>query len=135
MAKRTKIAAIQFEGKIFSGSGEGAKFVSLPWVKKQITKKLGFTPYLGTLNIKLTEDSLNFKELLKKAKAIEISPSEGFCRGKCFEAYFMDELKCAIVMPDVANYPVDIVEVIAPINLRERFHLRDGDAVTVKIIL
>jgi riboflavin kinase len=126
---------VHIPGKIFSGTGEGAKFIQLPWVKRQITKKLGFTPYPGTLNIKLTEDSLNFKELLKKAKAIEILPSEGFCRGKCFEAYFMDKLKCAIVIPDVVNYPADIVEVIAPINLREKFHLKDGDMVDVKIIL
>jgi riboflavin kinase len=126
---------VHIQGKIFSGTGEGAKFIQLPWVKRQITKKLGFTPYQGTLNIKLTEDSLNLKELLKKVDAIEILPSKGFSRGKCFEAYFMDELKCAIVMPDVVNYPVDVVEVIAPINLREKFNLKDGDMVDVKIIL
>jgi riboflavin kinase len=126
---------VYVHGKVFSGSGEGAKFIQLPWVKKQITQKLGFTPYPGTLNIKLKEGNVNLKELLKKAEAIEISPSEGFCRGKCFEAYFMDELKCAIVIPGVMNYPADVIEVMAPINLRENFRLKDGDTVIVKIIL
>jgi riboflavin kinase len=123
------------QGKVFSGSGEGAKFIQLSWVKNQITQKLGFTPYPGTLNIKLTEDSINIKELLKKAKATEISPAEGFRHGKCFEAYFMNGLKCAIVIPDVMNYPANIIEIIAPINLRAKFQLKDGDAVKVKIIL
>jgi riboflavin kinase len=123
---------LRVKGKIFSGSGEGAKFTEIPWVRKQIAEKLGFIPYPGTLNIKLTEGIVKFK-LLKRAKAIEILPAEGFCRGRCFNAYFMDTLKCAIVIPEVDNYPEDILEVIAPINLREKFKLKDGDMVNVQI--
>jgi len=121
------------KGKVFSGSGEGARFIEISWVRKQITEKLGFIPYPGTLNIKLAEGIANSK-LLKKAKAIEILPVEGFCRGRCFNACFMDTLKCAIVIPEVENYPEDILEVIAPINLREKFKLKDGDIVDVKIM-
>ncbi|PIU59668.1 riboflavin kinase, partial [Candidatus Bathyarchaeota archaeon CG07_land_8_20_14_0_80_47_9] len=44
------------KGKISTGKGEGAQFVKLPWVRKQIIQKLGFTPFPGTLNIRLTED-------------------------------------------------------------------------------
>jgi len=123
---------LRVKGKIFSGSGEGAKFTEIPWVRKQIAEKLGFIPYPGTLNIKLTEGIVKFK-LLKRAKAIEILPAEGFCRGRCFNAYFMYTLKCAIVIPEVDNYPEDILEVIAPINLREKFKLKDGDMVNVQI--
>jgi riboflavin kinase len=121
------------KGKVFSGSGESARFVEIPWVRKQIAEKLGFIPYPGTLNIKLAEGIANSK-LLKKAKAIEILPTEGFCRGRCFNACFMDTLKCAIVIPEVENYPENILEVIAAINLREKFKLKDGDVVDVKIM-
>jgi riboflavin kinase len=121
------------KGKVFSGSGEGARFIEIPWVRKQIAEKFGFIPYPGTLNIKLAEGIANSK-LLKKAKAIEILPAEGFCRGRCFNACFMDTLKCAIVIPEVENYPEDILEVIAPINLREKFKLKDGDMVNVQIM-
>ena len=124
---------LRVRGKVFSGSGEGAKFIEIPWVRKQITEKLGFIPYPGTLNIKLTEGIANVK-LLKKAKAIEILPAEGFYRGICFNACFMDTLKCAIVIPEVENYPEDILEVIASINLREKFRLKDGDVVDVEIM-
>jgi riboflavin kinase len=124
---------LQVKGKVFSGSGEGAKFIQLPWVKTQIAEKLGFIPYPGTLNIKTTEDVHELEKLLKKEKTIEISPIEGFCRGRCFNACFMDTLKCAIVIPEVENYPEDVLEVIAPINLREKFNLKDGDIVDVQI--
>jgi len=120
---------------VFSGKGEGAKFINLPWVRKQITEKLGFTPHPGTLNIKLTRESLKLRTLLGKTGAIEISPAAGFHRGRCFKAYLINNLKCAVVIPETPNYPRDIIELIAPINLREKLQLRDGDYVQVKILL
>ena len=100
-----------------------------------MAEKLGFIPYPGTLNIKLTEDKVNIKKLLKKAKAIEISPAPGFCRGKCFQAYLMGNLKCAIIIPEVENYPEDVIEVIAPVNLREKFKPKNGSVIEVRIVL
>jgi riboflavin kinase len=129
----TKILSVK--GEVFSGSGEGAEYIRLPWVRKQITEKLGFIPYIGTLNIKLTEESLTIKKSLENARAIEISPVKGFCRGRGFPAYFMQDLKCAIIVPEIKNYPENIIEVVAPVNLRERFNLKDGDMIEVRIIL
>lgn len=121
------------EGKVFSGKGEGTKFISLPWVKKQITEKLGFTPYLGTLNIELTKNSVRLKTLDKK-KAIEISPPAGFCRGRCFRARLENVVDCAIVIPEVPDYSENIVEVIADTNLREALQLKDGSMVQIEIM-
>jgi riboflavin kinase len=129
-----KLKTVNVKGKIFSGSGEGSKFISLPWVKNQIEEKLGFTPYIGTLNIKLIGNHAGFKKLLKKA-SIEILPEKGFCRGRCFPAFFMGKTKCAIVIPEIANYPEDVIEIIAPVNLREKFQFKDGDVVEVKVML
>ena len=126
---------LTIKGKVFSGSGDGARFIRLPWVRKQIAEKLGFIPYTGTLNIKLTAESITIKKPLENARAIEISPVKGFCRGRCFPAYFIKDLKCAIIIPEVENYPEDVIEVVTPVNLREKFELKDGDMVKVKIIL
>ena len=106
------------KGEVFSGKGEGAEFTKLPWVRKQIKEKLGFTPYLGTLNIRLTERSVILKNLLKNAQGIEITPAEGFHRGVCFKAYLMG-LECAVVIPEVQDYPENTLEVVAPTKLRE----------------
>jgi riboflavin kinase len=121
-------------GRVFSGGGGGAKFMKLPWVTRQIAEKLGFTPYPGTLNLRMTESGGTLKEWLRNAEPVEILPVEGFCRGRCFKAFFMNTLKCAVLIPEVENYPEDIVEVIASMNLRERFKLKDGDMVNVQIM-
>ncbi len=125
--------SVRLKGNVFSGTGEGAKFVELPWVKKQIEEKLGFTPYPGTLNMKLLENSVNLKKLLKRAKPIEILPNKGFCRGKCFKAHLANGLDCVIVLPEVISYPDNVIEIIAPVNLREKLQLKDGDIVEVMV--
>ena len=133
MGKQTKL--IHVEGNVFSGTGKGAKFAGLPWVKSQIKEKLGFIPHPGTLNIRLTEKYMGFRKLLEKGKSIEIVPKSGYCRGKCFKAYIMDCLEGAIVIPEVEGYPENVLEVIAPINLRDRLRLKDGDKVEITVVL
>ncbi len=122
------------KGEVFSGKGEGAEFTKLPWVRKQIKEKLGFTPYLGTLNIRLTERSVILKNLLKNAQGIEITPAEGFHRGVCFKAYLMG-LECAVVIPEVQDYPENTLEVVAPTKLREHLKLKDGSIIEIKVLL
>ncbi|RLI19820.1 DUF120 domain-containing protein [Candidatus Bathyarchaeota archaeon] len=122
------------EGEVFSGKGEGAEFTKLPWVRKQIKEKLGFTPYPGTLNIRLTERSVILKNLLKNAQGIEITPAEGFHRGVCFKAYLMG-LECAVVIPEVQDYPENTLEVVAPTKLREHLKLKDGSIIEIKVLL
>ena len=104
-------------------------------MKKQIAEKLGFVPYPGTLNIKLSEKRSKLKILLKKTRPIEILPKTGFCLGKCFKAYLMDNVECAVVLPEVTGYPADIIEIIASENLREKLQVKDCDIVDVKILL
>jgi CTP-dependent riboflavin kinase len=86
--------------------------------------------------MRLNENSLTLKRhFLKRAKPIQISPDEGYCRGKCFPAVFMGKLECAIVVPEVKDYPDDVIEIIASVNLREKFKFKDGDIAKVKILL
>jgi riboflavin kinase len=122
------------EGRIFRGKGEGAKFMKLPWVKKQIKEEFGFVPYPGTLNVRITEVSVKLKSALAEGNGVKILPATGFHRGKCFQA-FTAELKCAIVVPEVPGYPEDLIEIIGPKNLRKKHHLSNGDPVEVKVML
>lgn len=123
-----------FSGTVFSGKGEEAKFVGLPWVKEQIIEDVGFSPYIGTLNIRLAKsDALKLKRSLKKAKAIGISSKSGFSSGKFYRGSLTDDIECAVIIPNIVGYPEDVLEVIAPLNLRDRFHLKDGDTLNVGI--
>ena len=125
---------IIFKGTVFSGTGEGRKFIDLPWVKRQIEEKLGFTPYSGTLNIRLSKESAKQKKLLENAKRLKVYPEKGYCTGILIKAN-IDSLECAIIIPQVTNYPSDILEVIAPWYLRERLKITDGSEVTVTVNL
>ena len=125
---------IKLSGKVFSGRGEGEKFLELPWVKRQVKEKLGFIPYHGTLNMMLSEESAKRRKMLEKAASMKVCPAEGYCIGKIFRA-FVGVLECAIVIPEVAGYPWNVLEIIAPANLREKLQLADGDKITVTVNL
>lgn len=119
------------KGKVFSGSERGRHFVNLPWVKKQINAKLGFDPYTGTLNLKVTNEM--YIQELHKANGIKIKPEKGYCKGKIFKALVMKKIEGAVILPDTPEYPHDILEILAPVNLRETLGLEDGEMVEVAI--
>jgi riboflavin kinase len=124
---------VVLNGIIFSGTGRGKHFVNLPWVKRQFKEKLGFNPYPGTLNLRLPQKS-DLDEL-KKAGGVKIIPEEGYLEGKCFRAMVMGKVRGAVVILDFPKYPYNLLEVLAPVNLRETLDLEDGMKleVTVKI--
>ena len=70
--------------------------------------------------------------MLEKAEKFEISPEKGYCTGTLIKAH-MEGLKCGIVIPQVPNYPRDVLEVIAAWNLRERLKIEDGSEVCVTV--
>jgi riboflavin kinase len=126
---------IKLSGTVFAGGGEGKEFLEIPWVKSQITEKLGFAPYLGTLNVRLSAENAKRRNLLlEEACAIKVCPAEGYCNGLLIKA-FIGALECAIVVPEVAGYPKDVLEIIAAVNLRETLQLEDGTEVTIAVDL
>ncbi|MDH5391221.1 MAG: CTP-dependent riboflavin kinase [Candidatus Bathyarchaeota archaeon] len=120
------------EGRVFSGGGIGSFFINLSWVRSQIKEKLGFNPYPGTLNLQLLPGT-DVKELRDTTKGIKIKSSEGFHEGRCFKALIMEKLWGAVVVPDVPKYPHDLLEIMAPVNLRETLGLKDG--VDIEVIM
>lgn len=126
------MANLSLRGKVFSGKGEGKKFVTLPWVERQIREKLGFAPYAGTLNIRLGREGLQQKKLLVKAQRLEIVPESGYCRGFLIKGKITG-LDCGIIVPQVPAYPPDVLEVVAPVFLRQRLRLADGSEVAVTV--
>ncbi|MGD6853138.1 MAG: DUF120 domain-containing protein [Candidatus Bathyarchaeia archaeon] len=123
---------LTFEGTVFSGRGEGKRFIELPWVKRQIMQKTGFNPYAGTLNLRLTGDSVEKRRTLDQANGSVVEPEAGYYPGVLFRGY-IEGVECAVILPKVSNYPVDVLEVVAPQNLRCRLGLADGNTVAVAV--
>ncbi|MEM1676956.1 MAG: DUF120 domain-containing protein, partial [Nitrososphaerota archaeon] len=120
-------------GRVFTGLGEGAYYTQIPHYVRQFEERLGFRPYPGTLNLKLIgkEDVLK-RMLIEKAAKIEImgftNGTRSYGNAKCIMASIGDE-KVAIIFVDRTHYPKDVIEVIAPVCLREKLGLKDGDKV------
>ncbi len=121
---------IELQGTVSSGEGNGGKYLALPWVKEQIEAKLGFIPYLGTLNLTLNKKGISRKRMLEKTKADTICPQKGYCIGLLF-AVVVESIHCAVVVPKTPGYPDNLLEIMSEVNLRERLGLEDGDVVTV----
>lgn len=125
-------------GEIVSGMGEGKYYMELPGYKKQFKKKLGFTPYPGTLNLKLNlEVDIRGRQILQDTQGIEI---EGFKSGertfgavKCFMAK-IDGIEGAVIIPMRTHHGFNTLEIIAPENIRDKTGLGEGDTVTIKVI-
>jgi riboflavin kinase len=106
--------------------------MQLPWVKEEIEENLGFIPYPGTLDVRLTEESVKLRKALAE-DGVDILPKAGFYSGKCYKATFKG-LQCGIVIPEVPGYPEDKLEIIGPWNLRYKLKVSDGDLVEVNVM-
>ncbi len=125
---------VTIRGNLFSGEGIGRKFVRISWVQKQIEEKLGFKPYPGTLNLCVEEsEARKLGRALSGNEGIKIIPEKGFFSARCFKALVMNQVEGAIVIPEKPNYSPDVLEILAPISLREKLLLTDGDEVEVTV--
>jgi riboflavin kinase len=128
---------IVFDGVVFSGLYEGAYYLGKKWYRSQIRKKLGFDPYPGTLNIRLTEADVERRRRIERLPAIFLEGfkdrERAFGSGRCYPAVVNDEVKGALIIADRTTYDLSVMEIIAPIYLRSHFGLKDGDTVKVSI--
>jgi CTP-dependent riboflavin kinase len=123
------------KGTIVSGVKEGAFFTRLDWVQEQCREKLGFSPYPGTLNLELSSKYLPVIEGMQKLEGIELnSPDPAFCSAKTLPVK-IEGVSGAIIIPaeEVRVHGKNIVEIIAPLGLRELLDVTDGDSVTVVV--
>ena len=126
--------AVEFNGCIISGLGEGKYYLSLHGYTKQIEEKLGFSPYPGTLNVKLDRDSVPARARLVEFEPVRIS---GFKRRNrtygginCYSAV-VEGIQGAIIVPDRSHYHNDVVEIIAPVSIKQTLGRGNSDKIKV----
>jgi CTP-dependent riboflavin kinase len=127
-------------GVVFSDLGQAASFMSLDWVQAALKERLGFAPYPATLNLRLqSQEELSAWRRIKAGETgIDLPPSgAAFCRARLYPVTVLspfegDKLDGAILLPDVEGYPPDKIEVVAPIGIKDRLKIRDGDPLTLE---
>jgi len=131
--------SITLEGVAFTGLGEGAYYIAIDQYRKQFIEKLGFDPYPGTLNLKLTTDyDIKTHSELEGYPAIEIegfrSENRTFGSVKCYPVIIENKVKGALISALRSHYDASVIEVIAPVFLRKHLKLKDGHKVKVEIL-
>ena len=126
---------LELTGRVVSGYGEGSYYMSQKGYRRQFKRELGFDPYPGTLDVKLDVHSLELRSLLLELPGKQIegfrAPERTFGSVKCFPAT-LQGIRAAVVFP-ARSHHTDVIEVIAPKNLRRSLKLEDGDVVKIEV--
>jgi len=132
--------SITLEGVVFTGLGEGSYYISREQYMKQFIERLGFEPYPGTLNLKLTTDyDVKTRSEIEAYPGIEIegfkNENRTFGPVKCYPAIIENKVKGALVLALRSHYDVSVIEIIAPVFLRKHLKLKDGHKAKVEVLL
>lgn len=126
---------ISLTGIVEGGLGEGRYYISRKNYVIQFQEKLGYIPYLGTLNLRMLPSETIYIDRLRNSPGIKI---EGFSTDdrtfgpvKAFRAT-AEGIECAVIMPERTVHS-EILELISKEYLRERLHLSDGSRVSVEV--
>ncbi len=124
-----------FRGVVFSGRGEGSFYVSI--YAKEFRRTLGFTPYPGTLNVRLyREDALRFNQCLSivPKKIIEPPRIEGMKLARVIAfPLVVNGVRAWGIRPEITVYKNDVVEIISERYLRRELEVDDGSEVYISL--
>jgi riboflavin kinase len=130
--------AMELEGTVVSGLGEGRYYLSMNGYKAQIKNKLGFLPFPGTLNIRLPKDEMWKKKAILQSDPVIIDGFEDKDRSygdlfayKCRIEGLGDE--CALIFPLRTHHGEDVIELISSANIKKRLAVKDGDNILVMV--
>lgn len=131
---------IDIEGSVVSGMGEGAYYMSLAGYKKQFLERLGYEPYPGTLNVRLTEQV--YKNARRELGSHPSILLEGFSDGtrtygwvKCYRASINKGVmeNAAVLVLERTHYDDSMLEVIAPVSIKSATGIKNGDKISVQV--
>ncbi len=127
---------LRLSGAVVSGVGEGRYYLSKDGYVRQFETQLGYTPFPGTLNVKLSGEALLTVEEIRVLGGVRIEgfEAEGRTFGgvTCYAARLNGE-ECHLIVPDRTHYE-DVLEFIASRNLRKVLALADGDRVAMELL-
>ncbi|UYP48066.1 hypothetical protein NEF87_004351 [Candidatus Lokiarchaeum ossiferum] len=132
-------------GTLLSGMGEGAHYIKHPQYLEQFYKKIGFFPYFGTLNLKLspTMDNL-LQNYINNYPTIIIDGFVGESRTygevKCVKVQMWprnnvhNQVSGALLKIQRTSHKSHILEFISEQYLRDFFKIEDGSKICFKFI-
>jgi riboflavin kinase len=128
---------ILIRGNVVLGLGEGAYYVDL--YSLRFREALGFTPFSGTLNVRVGDDE-SFKAIARMKHTppliVRGFSHEGRTFGDviCYRVKVNQKVEGAIVIAQRTHHGENVLEIIAPVNLRKILRLQNNDPVTLAVV-
>ena len=128
---------LTIEGTVISGFGKGQEFVTLEGYARQFREELGYEPYPGTLNLDLEEP---VRDRIDRLEPIRIDGWEDGDRSfgvvYCYPASLVDadeSVPLHVIVPKRTDHDTATLELISPVNLRDRLDLSDGSSLAIRV--
>jgi len=126
-------------GTLATGLGKATGFTELDWAKAAFIAQLGIDPFPGTVNLIVGTDvdRAAWSRVKEGAPVVISPPRTDWCDALCYLATIegpeAQPIPAAIILPDVASYADDQIELIAPVGIRDALKIGDGDAITIHV--
>lgn len=123
------------EGRLVSGLGRAADFTQIDWVRRQLIALTGIDPHPGTVNLALAGDADRARwRAWREFPGHTLEPADAaFCSARCYPARVAARVPAAVLLPEVADYPEDKVEIVAALPLRRHLSLDEGASLRVDL--
>lgn len=124
---------MELKGEVKSGLGKGRYYMSKDVYQKVFDDKLSFKPFPGTLNLKVDEKAREqFEERKETLEIREVYEDGERLSNVDVTPCKIEGVECGLLNLEFTDHPYSIAEVVAPIELREKFNLEDGDKVKLR---
>lgn len=123
------------EGRLVRGLGQATDFTQMDWVREQLVALAGIDPHPGTLNLVLADaDNRRHWRHWRTLPGRTMDAGEAaFCNARCYPVTLQGRVPAAVILPEVADYPEDKVEVVAALPLRRHLALEEGSRVRMDL--
>ena len=126
-------------GKLFSGLEEGKYYISKHGYREQFIKKLGFSPYPGTLNLYLSFDENKKLEKILTEKEYTVlngfrDENRTFGDVRCYKILIENQIEGALLKPFRTHHMPNVAEIISKEFLRKKLKINDGSMVSFFVL-
>lgn len=127
---------IRLRGRVVRGSGRASFFTSLGWVKDRCREEFGFTPYPGTLNIKVSPELRRLVRRLRRRSRVVFHPParSGYYPARACRVLVNGAGGVAVFPASRVNiHDSDTIEIMSDVCLREVLGIGEGDEVSLEV--
>ncbi|MBN1386180.1 DUF120 domain-containing protein [Candidatus Woesearchaeota archaeon] len=124
-----------FSGRVQTGIRQGKYYVKK--YSDKFSEVLGFEPFHGTLNLDVNRTLV--KKFVNQLESFKILGFEDELREfgpvLCYEIELGingKALNGALIVPERTKHPENIIEILAPINVREHLKVKDDDEILIR---